>query len=492
MLIPGLIIAALAIIPAISWFRKYFQRIFWISFVLYFNPAGIFSSLSEGNLISKLKYFDLLFLSMMFAWYLSGYWRNRIVENNRSFRFFLITLTLYVVYMFAVYGFIVPSVYDYQDVGMFLQKHRQYLFSIPIFISVYQFACYQLNAFIKPLLFISAISMGTYFVSLIFGLDIIPVMTWSRFGENDRIAPLSYGLAKWFIAMGFFAIFTGMNLKNKNIFYSMINLFLMVLAITLTLTRREYVEIFFVIVFSAILSNNIRPGFVMKGMKNIILAFFIFAGTIFLLFPQYLSFSSQLASQLTGMVMEDNPGPDSDYRVTGKGDLIIAKDLIAEHPLFGIGYYPAQWDKIVEMKKSGILLGLALDASSEVPIYGAFMRMGFIGLILPSIIHISLLLLSIKSIKSIKGYIPYFNERPMEFLLYLNFIYMFISLFTIDLFALFLEYYSPLPYTFFSAAIALLLAIRTRLEVSTKSPSQKQMNEEGVQQLSLPQSLQSI
>jgi len=460
-----IVLAGLAILPSMKWFSSYYSEIFWVSFVLYFNPAGLFSGFSDGNIISKVKYFDLLFVFMMISWYLSGYWRRQILINAAIFRFFSVSIGMFVFYIVLVYGFMVPSYYGYSNMGMFIQKHRQYIYSLPVFISVYQFAVYNLNGLTKPMLYISLGTMGAYFISVITGLELIPVMTWSRFGENDRIAPVSYGLAKWFIAMGLFSVFTGLPTKNKVVIYTLLNMLLMILAMTLTLTRREYVEMFFVIIFSATLSHYISPGYVMRGMKNVALIMTIFIAFLFVFFPKHIGFSMQLTEELGSMVVAEGNTEESDYRVTGGGDLLIVKEIINQNPIFGIGYYPAQWDQVVEMKKSGILLGLALDASSEVPIFGAVMRLGVIGLVLPVVIHLAVLILSINCIFYARKNIRFLKENYIELLLYLNIVYNFISLFTLDFYALFLEYYSPVPFSFFSASIALIIAIRTRLQV---------------------------
>lgn len=459
------IMAALAILPSIKWFSRYFSEIFWVSFVLYFNPAGLFSGFSDGNIISKIKYFDLLFVFMMLSWYLSGYWRKQIRINSAIFRFFSYLIGFFIFYVVLVYGFMVPGYYGYSNMGMFIQKHRQYIYSLPVFISVYQFACHNLNGLTKPILYISLITMSAYFISVITGLELIPVMTWSRFGENDRIAPVSYGLAKWFIAMGFFAVFTGLPNRNKIIVYTLLNMLLMILAMTLTLTRREYAEMIFALLFSATVSHFVSPGFALSGLRKVAMILVVFVGFLFLFFPQHIGFSMQLTEELGSMAVPGENSEEADYRITGGGDLLIVKEIISQNPLFGIGYYPAQWDQVVEMKKSGILLGLALDASSEVPIFGAIMRLGLVGLLLPLVINIAVIILSINCLLFAKKNIGYLRVNYMELLLYLNIIYNNISMFTIDIYALFLEYYSPVPFAFFSASIALLIAIRTRLQV---------------------------
>jgi len=132
-----------------------------------------------------------------------------------------------------------------------------------------------------------------------------------------------------------------------------------------------------------------------------------------------------------------------DYRVTGSGDLKIAKGMILENPLFGIGYYPAQWSDIFEMEKVGNKLGLALDAGGEVPIYGALMILGFAGIIVPSLLYYYLFLLWKKIYRILRYNYQMFINYPIELLFIVTISYFLLARVTIEAYGLFSEFGSP-------------------------------------------------
>jgi O-antigen ligase len=194
------------------------------------------------------------------------------------------------------------------------------------------------------------------------------------------------------------------------------------------------------------------------------------------IFPKYINFVQLLIEDIQNSLNPQAKEPEADYRVTGGGDLIIVKDIIANHPLFGIGYYPVQWSQIVDMKNSGQLWALALDASSEVPIYGSTMRLGIIGLVIPAIIHVKILFTSIKSLIKTKANIVSEIKRPSELLLYLTLILHVFSIYSIDLPSLFSEYYSGYSFIYFSSCVGILLGLKTRMDAREINSNNKNEN----------------
>lgn len=200
-----------------------------------------------------------------------------------------------------------------------------------------------------------------------------------------------------------------------------------------------------------------------KGYRRI--SIFLLVPFLFLLifFPIYLDLSANILESLFSFLSADDSAKIKDYRLSGDGDLLFVKQIIADNPLFGIGYYPAPWAEVLDMKKSGNILGLALDASSEVAIFGSTMRLGFVGLILPAFIHFSIIGLSIRLARLVKTNFNVFKTNVFELLLVLTIIYYFLTLFSTDLFSLFLEYYHPPKFALFISMLAILLAIYSRL-----------------------------
>jgi len=451
-----------ALLLSYKWISDGAQHLFWIALILYFDPGGFFSGFSDGSLFWRIKYYDVFFVMMMASWILSDLWKNEISYEKHKFKFFTIGIALCTLYFLAVFGYIIPNVYGYEDFLLFLQKNRQYFYCLPVMIAVYQFTYFRFDAFIKPFLVISICSLLAFFMTLLTGIELLPVIKWSRFGENDRIALWSYGLTNWLLPMGFIVLFLKSSVKGALRRIILIGMALMFVTIILTLTRREFMRVFFMLFSIPIILSVTGRGTLAGGYRNVIMWGLIPAILLFLFFPHYFGLASNLISETSGMLLGASTS-NVDYRVSGEGDLNYVKQIISDHPFFGIGFYPAPWEKVLDMKNSGITLGLALDASNEVPIYGAIMRLGFVGLIIPTFIHIGILMVGVNYLTMLKRNYNLIKNNPMEILIGLTLVYYFFSLFTSDLFSLFLEYYHFPAFALFTSIIAIFMGLGARL-----------------------------
>jgi hypothetical protein len=472
--IPSLFVLVILIAIALvsfKWFSEHTETFFWTSFILYFDPGGVFSGLSEMGLLSRLKSHDLFFVFMMLAWRASGYWK--INTNFRIHRQYLFALLIYCLYFVFAYGYFVPLSYGYDDFPLFFQKNRQFIYCPFIFLAVYQFGYMSIDRLFKPLLYSALLMFVAYFITVLAGIELLPIYKWSRFIEDDRISLLSYGLSYWLLPFGLAATFLEYKLPNNYKRLVLISAAFMFVILILTLTRREFIRIIFMLIAIPALTGYISGNSVGKGYRRILLFMLIPFMFLLMFFPIYLDSSVTILENLFGFLNADDASKLNDYRFSGDGDLVYVKQIISDHPLLGIGYYPAPWAEVLDMKESGNILGLALDASSEVPIFGSTMRLGFVGLILPTFIHLSIIVLCIKIINLIKKSLPIYKSNIFELLLALTIIYYFITLFSTDLFSLFLEYYHPPKFALFTSMLAMLLAIYARLNfrlIKMKSP----------------------
>ncbi len=461
---PIIAIAVLfALLISYKWISDGAQHLFWISFIFYFDPGGFFSGFSEGSIIWRIKYYDVFFLLMMASWMLSDLWKNKISFEKNRFSFFTLGITLCSLYFLVVFGYIIPNIYGYEDFLLFLQKNRQYFYCLPVMIAVYQFTYFRFDAFIKPFLIISICSLLAFFITLLTGIELLPVIKWSRFTDNDRIALWSYGLTNWLLPMGFIVLFLKSSIEGTTRKVLLIGMALMLVTIILTLTRREFMRVFFMLISIPIITSLTGRGSLAGGYRNVAFWGLIPTLLLFLFFPQYFGFASNLVSETLTMFFSESSS-NMDYRVSGEGDLTYVKQIISEHPFFGIGFYPAPWEKVLDLKNSGITLGLALDASNEVPIYGAIMRLGAVGLIVPAIIHAGILVAGVNYIFALKRNFWLLQSKPMEILIGLTLLYYFFSLFTSDLYSLFVEYYHSPAFALFTAMIGIFLGLRARLQ----------------------------
>jgi len=469
----ALIIFAGVALMFFKWFSTHIETFFWTSCLLYFDPGGVFSGLSDAGLLGRLKSHDVFFLFMMLSWKASGF--LKINTGLRSIKQYMWLFSIYCVYFVFVYGYFVPLHYGYEDIQLFFQKNRQFIYCPFIFLAVYQFGYMSINKLLKPLLYTAAIMFFAYFVTVLTGIELLPIYKWSRFADNDRISLLSYGLSYWLLPLGIASLFLENKLSAGYSRLLKLSAALMLVIILLTLTRREFIRIIFMLISIPLLASFVSGNPPGKGYRRVIFFLLIPFLLLILFFPLYIDLSAAIFENLFAFLnVNDSPKID-DYRLTGGGDLVYVKQIINEHPLLGIGYYPAPWADVLDMKESGNILGLALDASSEVPVFGSTMRLGFVGLILPALIHISIISLCIRIAVSIKKNYTFFKTNVFELLLAITCIYYFATLFTTDLFSMFLEYYHPPKFALFTVMLAVLLSIYARLnfrQIKMKSTQQ--------------------
>jgi hypothetical protein len=458
------LVAVFGLLLSYKWISDNAHNLFWISFVLYFDPGGFFSGISDGKIVWRIKYYDLFFVLMMLSWSFSNLWKREIKSNNTHFRFLVALIAFCSLYFLLATGYVIPNLYGYENLPLFLQKNRQFFYALPVFIAVYQFTYFDFNGLVKPLLLISFASLIAYIITLATGIELLPTLTWSRYGENDRISLLSYGLAYWLLPMGIVVLFLRNSFEGWQRRLILVCMGLMLITIVLTLTRREFIRIFFMLLIIPILINFINGHSVLKGYRKLFFWIVFPASIIWLFFPNYFFFAGQLIVETWSLFTGNTQGAAGDYRVSGEGDLVYVKQIISDHLFFGIGYYPAPWLKVLDMKASGSNLALALDASNEVPIYGSIMRLGIIGLIVPALLHFKMLYFCFQQLNSLKRFGYLLRKDALEFWVTITCVYYVITLFTTDLFSLFLEYYHFPAFTLFTSMIALLSGLGARFQ----------------------------
>jgi hypothetical protein len=277
---------------------------------------------------------------------------------------------------------------------------------------------------------------------------------------------ISYGLIHWVLPMGILVLVLGRRIRipqRKKVFIGFV---LMLITIILTLTRREYLRIVFMAFIIPILVAYFSGTSIIPKIKRFVPP--ILAGGLFLalLFPSYIQLGARIASDLYYLLFT---GADSsgviDSRVSGTQEMVIVKNIISNNWFWGIGYYPAQWSDIVEMKRRGSELGIALDASSEVPIYGALMRLGMIGLLVPFLFYVFIIQVITKCFAFTKKNYQYLYQYPVEIIIIIAILYYFIAKFTIESFALFGEFYSPYDLTLLVVLLGMLLGAIKRIQL---------------------------
>jgi hypothetical protein len=467
----------LNIVQVISWLviallllqlTKNPHKVFWVSLMLFFDPGGFFSGYLNSDIIWRIKYYDVFFALMVLAYFLTPKIRSALVIYNPTARQLIRYLVIVTLYFLIAYGILVPLTEGYLNFPFFIQKNRMYFYALPIFVFVYYFSVVSIGYFYRYIIFFALFILGSYFITLLAGLNIIPIQTWSRYGEDSRMSMISYGLVHWVQPMGLIVLALGQKIKipyRKVLYLVMV---LMVLTIILTLTRREYMRLFFMLLVIPVMASYITKSSFYIKLSRYLIPLVIGLLLINLLFSDYSNYSKLLVRDLYSTITTgaDTQGVE-EYRITGTGGLETAKDIIRDKWLFGMGYYPVDWGDITEMKKAGDPLGHALDASSEVPIYGALMRLGIVGLIMPFIIYVFLVRLFMKSTQTIKRHFWSINNNPFGIVLFLTALYFLVAHFTIDAYNLFGEFYSPHRFVAFLLILGVFIGISQKIKLSS-------------------------
>jgi hypothetical protein len=461
------LLLALVITFGIKWLFEKPDRVFWISLMLFFDPGGFFQGLLGNDLIWRIKYYDLFFFLMMIA-----YLRSRKndsssdqIPETRKAKYYLLFISLY---FLVITGFIIPSRFGYADFLLFLQKNRQYFYALPLFLFAYHFSIRSIQQFFSYLVWFAIVLLAAWFLTILTPLKLLPVLTWSRYAESTRIAMISYGLIYWVQPLGIVVLILGkrIQIRKRKLLYTAMTF--MVLTILITLTRREFMRLFFMLAtIPLIVSYVTRSSFLGKFRKYFFSAFLVTA-FVFLFFPKYIDYSAQLVTDLYSTLItgSDTQG-NEDYRVKGTGDMLIVKKIIADNWLFGIGYNPMDSRNQGDEEVSEDPMSLALDASSEVPIYGAIMRLGLAGLILPAVFFVFMVIILIRIVRFMKTNSMKVRAFPVEFSMLFTLIYFFISMFTIDVYGLFGTFYLPQGFIYICLLLGMLLGLYKRMIVLT-------------------------
>lgn len=441
---------------------------FWLFLMLFFDPGGFFTGYFENNAISLINFSDLFFIGILLSVLSVVLKKNNIVKIDPSFKKIFLCLLIFQIYYICIYGYVVPYYNGKLDFQFFLQKNRMYFMALPIMYSIYLFSHRNIKLFYKALVYFSITILSLYLITLITNLSIIPLMTLERYDGSGivRISMLSYGLIDWIMPIAIIIIFLKVKKKikfpkEKMIYISAI---LMLMAYFLTLTRREYLDIVLSIILLLFLVSYVFGIPMMRLTKRILIPALLGILSFFALFPKSFDNTVRLFEDTFSLVLtgKDTKGR-TDYRISGTGDMLYVKQIISENPLMGTGYTPYMWEDIVRLKGYGDTFAMAMDASSEVPIYGAFFRLGIVGVLLAAGIYFLLLKDLYKFLKKLrKNGKKLIRFNRIEVVLLLLSIYLLTSVFTIRIYDLFGYFYSPSTIPLFGVMLGLFYSLKKK------------------------------
>jgi hypothetical protein len=316
----------------------------------------------------------------------------------------------------------------------------------------------------------AVICLSLYFVSIISGINLIPIATTDRYIDSGiiRVTLWNYGLFDWVLNLAFIVLLLKIKIENKRLlYYSGI---LMAFAIVLTLTRRELVGriINFLIII-------IMVNYIFKSLRNfqivklIIPAAFLF-GLLYLTFPQYLVYATDEYKNLSKLIITgvDKEG-NIDYRLAGTGDVVAMKQLIKENLFFGVGFTRYSYEDLSTLRNLNNTLA-GLYAGGELPFLGSIGKVGLVGLILFLPLYFSLFVMSYKVIKIIRKntLTVLINQNRYE-IVFIVFVLTFaVNKFTFNLYNIFVETYNARAFLIFVIILCILIVCYNNLSRTLK------------------------
>ena len=413
---------------------------FWIFLNLFFDPGGYTYGFLGGTLVGPLSITDV-FISGIVVCLISAKVNWNLVFQDLLLRKFLLYLFLFALYYFIVYGGVVPYFQNDFDYTTFLVKNRVFAYGFIILIAVYVFSLKGLYYFYTSTLFIGAICLTLFFISLLTGVQLTPVEESARYTGEEmmRVSMVGYGLFYLLfpVALITYLISRKINiiLKYKScLYYSGI---VMILTLLLTLTRRTQIDIIgMILLASLIISYLFRTGKLSSVLKVIMPAFIVVL-VLYFTFPKYAGYVVEIGED-TFLLMttgKDSRG-ESDQRVSGGNDYIMVKDYISENLLFGTGYTYLFWKDGRATSTRGVKFAVARDAAGEVPIYLLLFSFGLTGAILMMPLYFLMGSLFFKLIKFLRFKLINYLKDPLTIIFTIYVLLTIAAKFTINLYSL--------------------------------------------------------
>jgi len=211
-----------------------------------YNTGGYLFGFLGGSIFGPLWYYDIMLIGIVICLIFAKFnWE--IIHQDKFLLKFLFFLSVFAFYYLIMYGGIVPYFNNDFNYSKFIMKHRNFVYGFIILIATYIFSLRGLYHFYTTTLFIGVISLTLYFVSLLTGLRLIPIVEMARYEGNEmtRIAIGNYGLFFFLFPLSLitYLISRKINLKFKFKYWLYYSGVVMLVSLLLTLTRRTQIDI---------------------------------------------------------------------------------------------------------------------------------------------------------------------------------------------------------------------------------------------------------
>ncbi len=261
--------------------------IFWFVLILFTNPGGIQDALNISKLSSGINLNDFLFVI------LTSCFLFVILKKQAGNPFFTkigISIVIFVIYYFIVFGYYTPLLNDPTvDVKFNFIKLRFAFYSFALFFFVFTFWQRSWQVFVKLFVYSSVIILLLFLQSFFTGHEILPTEIVDRgFITIDRNLLLSYGLMPLLTQIG--AALIIFNLKTKYKIMLILGFIMINIAWLVSLTRRHILELFITLLIAVLIFNYIKStdwGFKIKIILRSILGLTGLLFVTYLIIPNY-------------------------------------------------------------------------------------------------------------------------------------------------------------------------------------------------------------
>lgn len=260
---------------------------------------------------------------------------------------------------------------------------------------------------------------------------------------------LSYGLIYWILPLSLIIYLINqkikINIKYKNLL--IILGILMGIIELLSLTRRVYIGIIFMIIFLIYLINKFINIKFFKTYLTSIIYIILIITILIILFPKNFNGIKMMFEDIyllatTGKGIEN----EIDYRLSLTGHLEYTFNYIKENYIYGIGYIPYTWGESLEKGEANNYFGFAIAASYEVPILNGILQLGILGMLIVLPLYYLPIKLTFKFYKILRqsNFIKIINSYKYEIIFSVLIILLMIKKYTVECYTLFGDFtYAP-------------------------------------------------
>jgi len=438
---------------------------FWFLLNIYFDPGGYIAYYMGSRVFSGLTIADLTIVPIIFCLYVINT-NYKIIYKDQFYINFLKAFSVFALYFLIVYGGIIPYLNDDFDYVLFLQKNRTFLYYIIILISVYIFALRGLKYFYLTTLFIGFIILFGFLISVITGLEIVPIFLLERYEGSGmmRISMYSWGLFSILFPVSFILFLFPRRLKLNIKFRKLVYIagILMVLTLLVALSRRNFIAIPGVILIIVLLNSFIFRKSKAYALAKILIPIGATLIIINMTLPKYVNYIADISQDTFDLLTrgKDTRG-EEDYRVSGTYDLEITKKYIANNFIFGTGYSYLHWGEFGDAVSSrGSVYAAAMDAAGEVPVYYIFFGYGLAGFIIMIFLYSSIIRLFLKLFLITRNELYLLTGYPYELLFVIFILYLIADKFTFSFWGLGNDFTLPESAIYVGTGFALLRKLK--------------------------------